>query len=274
MDTLPLIDLYRSLTAVLPLAGTRQRANGQTAAELALEAEFAEALLDPLATNYRYPLRDGVAAVPEDDDAVLPWLLLAVGTEPAVRSLRQTLRTYLRQAFNIGGALALAEMGSDEPFNLQDAALVATITAWSVSLVNTGSDISLTRTTANELAAQIINGRAAGLTDAELDEVLGVFSRYGATRRSGNIAANETVRYTRIGSAHTYYRNGVQYVIHHAAPEASQAGPCDICEPLDGRVFEIVGGIVVGDDIPLHNNCVCYHEPVIEELPAEVWTGG
>lgn len=275
MDTLPLIDLYRSLTAVLPLAGTRQRANGQTVVELALEAEFAEALEDPLLLTYQYPLRNGVDVVPEEEGSVLPWILAALAAPAAVRGLRSVLQTYLRQAFNVGGAIALAEMGSDETFNLQDAALIALINAWAVSLVNTAASISLTRTTANELTAWIINGREAGLTNAELDEVLSSFSRYGATRRSGNVAANETVRQTRLGSSHTYYRNGIGLVIHRTAPEASQSGPCDICEPLDGRVFEIIGGVVVGSDTPLHNGCVCYHEPVIDgDLPEEVWTGG
>lgn len=268
------IDLHHTLTRALPLAGYRDIRQRPSAAELEVEAEFAEALEEPLLDTYQYPLRNGVDAVPEDEDEVLPWILAALAAPAAVRGLRSVLQVYLRQGFNVGGQTALAEMGSDETFNLQDAALIASINRWAASLVNTASSISLTRTTANELTAWIINGRAEGLTNAELEEVLSSFSRYGATRRSGNISANETVRYTRTGSAHTYYRNGVRQVVHKIAPEASQSGPCTICEPLDGRVFAIVSGVVVGSDIPLHNGCVCYHEPVIEQLPEEVWTGG
>lgn len=267
------ISLHRLLTRALAHAGHLDIRQYPSTAELALEAEFAEALEDGVEYTYRYPLRNGVDSIPEDDDDVLPWLLLALAAPTAVRGLRATLRTYLRQAADVGGAVALSEMGSGENFHLRNSALIATINRWADSLVATGSDVSLTNTTAHDLAVQIVNGRAAGLTSGELGTALDNYIDHRAAIRSANIAANETVRYTRIGSAWAYGRNGVKRVIHRLGE--SETGPCEICEPLAGQSFEIIGGVVIGSDIPLHNNCVCYHEPDLDdwELPADVWTG-
>lgn len=59
----PLLRLHHALTAALPYAGSRALADGPTAAELAVEAEFAEEIESALADNYRYPLRRGMTAV-------------------------------------------------------------------------------------------------------------------------------------------------------------------------------------------------------------------
>lgn len=263
--------LYRALTHALPLAGHRDMRQRPSTAELALEAEFAEALEEPVGTNYRYPLRNGVTAVPEDDGDVLPWLLAAVGTAAATSSLRSTLRTYLRQAFNVGGAVALAEMGVDEQFSVQDAALVASINAWAASLVVTGSDISLTRTTANDLAAQILAGREMGLTAEELEDALTAYIAARSLTRAGSIAFNETIRLSRRGEVATYGRNAVRRVIYRMSRGRNALRP-DVCDDDEGREFDVGEA----NFIPQHVGCACYWQPVLSGWvrPSEVWSGG
>jgi len=263
--------LYRALTLALPLAGSRDARQHPSAVELALEAEFATALEEPLADSYRYPLQNGVTAVPDDDDDVLPWLLAILGTAAAVAGLSQVLRSYLRQAFNVGGAAALADMGIDQPFTLQDMALIASINAWAESLIATGSDISLTRTTANDLAAQILAGREAGLSGEELEAFLNEYIALRALYRSGVISLNEIIRLTREGMAATYGRNGVQKMIFRMSRGRNSGRP-DSCDDNEGREY----GVNERGVIPQHVGCACYWQAVLRgwTRPGRIWAGG
>lgn len=263
-------DLHRSLTRSLPLAGSLDIRQHPSAVELALEAEFATALEEPIAGTYRYPLRNGVTAVPEDDDDVLPWLLAALGGAAAVAGLLTVLRSYLRQSFNVGGAAALAHMGSNDNFILRDAALIASINAWANSLTATGSDISLTRTTANDLNAQILAGREAGLTAAELEQVLTDYIAARALVRAGAISFNELVRLSRRGEATTYGRNGIEKLVYRMSRGAS-ARP-DECDEAEGHEYAVSDSGL----IPQHVNCACYWQAVLKgwKRPSRWWTGG
>lgn len=265
------LHLHRALTRALPLAGSRDIRQHPSAVELALEAEFATALEQPLTDSYQYPLQDGVTAVPDDDDDVLPWLLAILGTAAAVSGLSQVLRSYLRQAFNVGGAAALADMGIDQPFTLQDATLIASINAWADSLIATGSDISLTRTTANDLTAQILAGREAGLSGAELEAFLNDYIALRALARAASISFNETVRLTREGTAATLGRNGVQKMIFRMS-RARNSGRPDSCDDNEGREY----GVNERGLIPQHVGCACYWQAVLRgwTRPGRIWAGG
>jgi len=262
--------MHRALTRSLSLAGSLDIRQHPSAVELALEAEFATALEEPLADSYYYPLRNGVEAVPEDDSDVLPWLLVALGGAAAVAGLRTVLRSYLRQSFNVGGAVALAHMGSYDNFTVRDAALIASINAWATSLTATASDISLTRTTANDLTAQILAGREAGLTAAELEQALADYIAARALVRAGAISFNELIRLSRRGEATTYGRNGVRKLVYRMSRGASSRP--DVCDEKEGREYAVSDSGI----IPQHTNCACYWQPLLTgwKRPSNWWTGG
>lgn len=274
--------LHHTLTAALPIAGCRQLSDGATVQELQLEATFALEMEPVLVDLYRYPLRDGgLSELPAEEAAALAWLLVRYGEPQSTRQLEALINRYGVSAFDIGGNLALAEMGVSGTFRLRDELLLGGLAAFvAASLIATDGDFSLTRTTARDLARWTSRLRDdPELTDADVATALGERVPGRALARSAAISENETVRFSRQAMAVTYDRNGLQQVIHRSLP-----GACTICAPRDGRVYNVVSGVVVGDDIPLHVSCRCWHEPAIGGTPlaetdwtpeeGSLWTGG
>lgn len=269
-----MLNWHRSLTAVSPLAGTRQfGSGGQTAAELALAASFSQALQEPLRRLYQWPFRNGYDAVPDTTDRaeLEAWLREQYEDEESGRLLRIVLAVYLVRAFALGGQFALEAMGILGLFVLSNRLLLDSIAGFANDLVDLGGEMSLTNTTAVELAAEIERQRVSGVELA-----LGLFITGRVLARARLIAGNEMVRLSRLGLAHTFWRNGVQRVRFRTAPELSATGPCPICRPLDGNVYRLRNGRVDGPDIPVHVLCVCYYDPVLDgwAAPEEVWRGG
>lgn len=274
-------NLHATLTAALPHAGSRALGDGpQTVQELRVEASFSSALRIPLRDMYQWPLRDGVTAVPElDRDALADWLRGEFASDSgqlATATLADVLARYFEQSFNVGGGLALELLGSGRPFQLHDTGLLNLIAETAASYTDPFADISLTNTTANELARQISNGRADGLAPSVIDGLLNLYVGGRILQRSGNIAATEVVSWSRKGLGTTYGRNDVEYMIYKTAPEASQRGPCPICEPYNNQRLRATAGSVWFDLLPQHVGCVCYYLPDLAgwALPEEVWTGG
>jgi hypothetical protein len=275
--------LHHSLTAALPLAGTRQLGDGgQTIQELRAESAFTNALRVPIYDTYRWPLRDGLTAVPElDRDALAEWIRGEFTTPAGIArtgSLADTLERHFTQAFNVGGTLALelltsassAGAGSGLAFNLRDEALLETIAETAVSYTDPFARVSLTNTTANDLARQIAGGRADGLTEGALNGLLNIYISGRVLQRTGNIAAAEVVSWSRKGLGTTYARNDVEYMIYKTA-----GAPCPICAPYEGQRMRASNGRVWFDLLPQHPNCNCYYLPDVAgwELPEEVWAG-
>lgn len=264
-------DLHHRLTklagqtaAALPSsAGTRQL--GGTAEELALESEWTQALQPALEDLYRYPLRNGLDAVPEGDvDEIRDWALDELDGEEATAVLFFLMNRYARLGFDVGGRQALRDMGIAGSFSLNDDDLIEALEAFvEGDLVATDGDLSLTRTTADDLARQIRNGREDELSTSELSAALATYITGRAITRSGIISLDNTVRFTRLGASQTYYHNGLNQVIHRTAPELTETGPCPICEPRDGNVYNITNGIVVGDNLPLHALCILPRNKVV-----------
>jgi hypothetical protein len=251
--------------------------DGQTAQELAAEAAFAAAMRPVLDELYRWPLRNGLDAVPEGDrEQVIRWLLRQYRDSAATAVLIFTLKKQFESGFNAGGNIALEALGLPGSFALQDEALLATIEETAVSYANTRAEISLTRTTAVELGRQIVSGRAAGLEGSALSAVLASYISGRTMTRSSGIATTETVRWSRRALGTTYVRNGIEWMIYRTAPAASESGPCPICTPFEGRRLRASNGSVWVDLIPQHTGCVCYYVPDTSgwERPEEVWTGG
>jgi len=271
--------VHDALTAALPLAGSRRLGDGgQTVQELRVEASFSRALRVPVYDTYRWPLRNGVTAVPElDRDALAEWVR-GEFTTPAGRAstgnLADVLARYFVRSFEVGGVLALDLLGSQRPFQLRDGELRDLIDDVAASYTDPYADISLTNTTANDLARQIASGREAGLTASAIETALTTYTSGRALTRSSNIAATEMVSWSRKGLGTTYGRNGVEYMIYKTS--RSRRGPCPICEPYEGQRLRASGGLVWFDLLPQHSGCVCYYLPDTAgwELPEEVWTGG
>jgi hypothetical protein len=266
-----MLRLHKALTAALPLAGTRQLSDGPTVEELQLEAEFTAAMEAALESFYRYPFRDGIEAVPVGTEAeVRRWILSQYADDAATAVLLFVLIQYLRRGVNVGGGLALAELGLPGTFNLTNPAIVNQVERYAARLITQASSRSLVKTTANELARQITLGRAAGLTDAELIDNLGTWMANRVATRSTAIAATESIVSSRGGLALTYSKNGIDWMIHRTVETA-----CPVCAPLEGERYPAVRGFVVGA-IPLHPNCRCWAEPETDEwvIPEDIWTGG
>lgn len=281
MATTDLELLHDALTAALPLAGSRRLGDGgQTVQELRVEASFASALRVPVHDTYRWPLRNGVTAVPElDRDALAEWIrgeFTTAAGRASTGNLADALARYFVRSFEVGGELALDLLGSQRPFQLRDAELRELINDVAISYTDPYADISLTNTTANELARQIANGREAGLTVGAIEGVLTAYGTGRALTRSSNIAATEVVSWSRKGLGTTYGRNDVEYMIYKTSPELSRRGPCPVCEPYNNQRLRASNGLVWFDLLPQHGGCVCYYLPDLAgwELPEEVWTGG
>jgi len=270
-DTANLVRLHNALTAALPQAGARQLADGPTADELALEAAFALALQSPLRSTYAFALR-GIAEVEdEDEDAVFAWIADRFRNEPAeVAALVAVLFTYGRRAFDVGGALGLAEMGLARPFRLTNAALINALREYASSLTDVDADISLTRTTAREAARRFWLLRQEGLSTADIAGAMGVYATERATSRSAVVAETESVRVTRRAMLETYRRNEVTTYEYRTQNDSSV---CMICRPYHRRRFSESDLPLLLTLIPQHVGCRCYHLPVVEIVPEEVWTG-
>ncbi len=273
--------VHDALTNLLPLAGLRRLGDGgQTVQELRVEAAFGRALRVPVRDSYLWPLRNGVTGVPElDVDALAEWArgeFTTAAGRASTGNLADVLGRYFVRSFEVGGELALDLLGSQRPFQLRDEDLRELIDDVATSYTDPYADISLTNTTANDLARQIASGREAGLSVSALDAALTTYISGRALTRSSNIAATEMVSWSRKGLGTTYGRNGVEYMIYKTAPELSRRGPCPICEPYNNQRLQASNGLVWFDLLPQHSGCVCYYLPDTAgwELPEEVWTGG
>jgi hypothetical protein len=265
-----MLNLHRSLTRALPLAGTRRLSDGPTTAELTLEASFAEALIPALESFYRYPLRNGIDEIPEGTEAqVQEWLSTELATDAATAVLVFVIFQNMQQGVNVGGQLALAELGLPGRFYLANQQIIGQIRRFVGRLVSRRGSLSLVQTTSNELARRITAGRAAGLTNAQINADMGNYLAQRVVTRSAGIATTEAVRATRSGLTMGYGRNGITFMIHRTVE-----GACPICGPLNGERYPIASGFVVGA-IPLHPNCRCWYEPdtAVWTVPASVWTG-
>lgn len=267
MDTL--IRLHRQLTLLTRQVGT--------AADVAA-ATFSEAIAQPLGDLYRLPIQDGIESIPQiGREDLIAWIGEILGASEAETAvLASVLATFSQRAFVTGGAVALADLGVPGAFTLRDNTIITRIDDFAAMLADIDGDISLVRTTANELGYAIDYGRQQEMSNSELSNWLALYIAGRTMTRSRNIGENETVRWSRAGETETFAQNGISHVIYRVHPELSATGPCPICEPYNGQRFEVNNGLVLFDIIPQHNNCVCDWEPDMSEwqLPEEVWTGG
>jgi hypothetical protein len=283
-DIRSLLDVYDTLSRAMPLVGARDLGDGPTAEELAIQERFANQLQPQLLSQYQYGARRADdAPEPEEgeedsDDhyeALLAFFLALLALAPSNEQLEFVISTYAQQSFNYGGQEALNMLGIGETFNLQDADVIADLQASAADLVDPDSDMSITRTTAQELAAQVRNGQREGLSREAIAAALSAYIIGRALQRSRTIAQTEEARYSRRALIVTYANNGIRKVRYKTAPELTATGPCPVCLPYEGSEYRIRNGRVGGPAIPQHPYCVCYYEPIMTnwEPPAAIWIG-
>lgn len=263
--------LHRRLTAALPLAGTRQLADGPTAGELLLEGQFANELEPLMGDLYSFPIRRGLARRTADGrEAIAAWVLALYRDNPdETAALAALLAGYARRGFNLGGQMALSGLGASGVFALQNEGILDALSGRAEGLVDPDGRVSLVRTTANDLGRQVSAGHDEGL---KADDIIAGLSSYILLRslgRSAVIAETETVWSHRRGMAETFDRNGIRKLVYRTAP-----GACPQCQPNDGAEFP-AEAIPAGLRPPLHSGCRCYHQPVTAgwTLPEVVWYG-
>lgn len=270
---LRLSNFYGALTDSLPLAGCRRLDEGQTTAELMIEASMAATLVEPVQAMYRYPFRNGITAVPDTGDrpTLRAWLITQYQEREAAADLRATLPPWMIRASNAGGQLGLEEIGASGVFDLRDEAIKSNIRDHADGLTTVGGYHSVVDTTLNELTIQLSNGRLTGLTNEELSATIAQTAIARSQIRAGAIALDQMIRWVNVALREVYARNGIAFEIFRTRPEASQSGPCPECSPLDGKMY-VVG---TGPIIPVHNRCVCVYLPDMTDwsLPDEVWRG-
>lgn len=272
MDTSTLIDLHRELTQALPLAGSRQFANGPTRAELRHEAAWSEDITADLADLYREPLKEP-DRLPATEVLLLAYLLNYYRDPIVTASLQNTLAVGIVGGIALGGQAALEMLGLPGRFSLSNRQLLTQADAWATALVNPSSAVSLTNTTANELTAQIMTLRIDGLSGGELAAAMSQWIDGRSVVRAGNIAQNETVRADRTGLVETYQRNDIVEVVFRTRGDqqvdgGNPQGPCAIKANLTYPIN-------AAPQIPIHFGCRCWYEAVTDgwEKPTTVWTG-
>lgn len=263
--------LHNAMTAALPLAGSRQLADGQTAAELALESAYVMAVQPPLRDTYAFALRGISAVEDEDEDEILAWILRRFRADPP-DELAAVIYRYGRRGFDLGGTMALAMLGVMRPFRLANEDLVAALQLYALDLVDPDADISLTHTTASETASRFVRLREEGQDTGSIIGAFGVYATARSLYRSGRIAETETVRVTRQGLVETFRRNDVTEYLYLTQFDDRV---CRICSPYHGRRFSEEEWALLYMLIPQHGSCRCYWTPVLEgwTVPEEFWAG-
>jgi len=260
--------LHRTITAELR-AHASILGGGATAEEIALEAAFNEALQEPIEATYQLPIDEGLVDEDGDRDELIIWILaLFASNAPATDILRAVLFTFMVQAYNLGGQIALDTVGIDETFNLTNEDILADIEQRAIDLVDPENDPNLLNTTARDLAIQVAAGRAAGLTANEVSENLALYIAGRALTRSTAISGNESVRASRAALIEVFVRVGIERV-QFKTQEDDRV--CQICRPINNQIFIVGEGPEIPDD--LHGECRCYYIPAPDEVAEEVWTG-
>lgn len=242
---------------------------GVTLEEIAFEADFADQVEPLLVDLYETAVAGINEPLPADEESLAAQLFGLIIGSAAALALLALLREMLLKAYEIGGAMALAEMGIDGEFALTDQSTIDRINAYASEVLET-----LAVTTANDVAKQVDNGRKNGLGMAAILAVLATFIELRAAFRAFLIAQNESVSGSRWGMEDAYRRNGIIEVEFNTQRDGNvdNGDPLGPCAIQDGRIFDIWN---IPQEIPLHFGCRCYYVPILLgwTLPIVVWRG-
>jgi len=245
----------------------RDLSNGQTPEEAALEEAFAEDLEAALLALYLLAMRadwsdmDGKSA-----EEIAAWLLGIYGSaEAARRALEQILYRYMVSAYNLGGQMALNDLGFMARFNLTNEQILAAIRARAEMLVSVDEDAdeSLIRTTANEIAQKVEREQRNGNTIIAAVATIAALAAGRSVIRSIMIAETESVMQSRAAVIWTMVRNGLRNFIYRCEPDVEELCTTRVCIPHCGKRFraKLTGWIPQWARLPKHPRCRCWHKP-------------
>lgn len=257
---------------------------GITPAEALLENEYSSALQTPLINLYHGPLADIARALQVPPRELPAWLLQWYADHPSlVAALATVVGRYARRSFNLGGQMALGQLGiTGHTFDLQDPAILAQIDTMTDDLTQPDGNMSLTRTTANELARQINAQRDDETTSPTgMVTVLGAYGIARSVIRTGIISMTEGVRLNRWGMAAAFVGNGVSTVTHECQLDVYERCGSNACPGLWGQAWRLysildpMGDIPGESRIPIHIGCRCWYKAELGSWvrPAIIWSG-
>ena len=252
-----------------------------TPPENALEASLRRDLIPLLNDLYLFGI-NGLRPqnVDDDEDALIALLLLLFSNNRGrFNPFEDTLYNYTLAGFNLGGQTALGDMNLSGLFSLSNETLKQFIRTHAQDLLDPYGDMSLLRTTANDLAWQVVKWRRSN-SDADPSLLLGALLAYTDTRvaqRADAISEYEMVQAIQVGGVATYWRNGVSYVefMTQRDGRVDYGDPTGPCAVLDGSIFP-ADRIPIHAQIPIHHKCRCRYYPVLSgwTVPETPWYGG
>lgn len=262
--------LYRSLTrmqrAFDGLLSTRT-VSMPLPSKMPLAVEMSNKLAPVLNDVYWYPVRNGIAEAPQDENALMAWLKRQLANTVVWTALVALMLLFHKRAVNQGGAIALDVLGLAGQFNLTNPDYLSLLDERTTMLTTADSEMNLIDTTVNDLSIAIPAARnATGDTLA----LLGAYIAGRALTRSSGIAAYEVPWGFNRGLEMTYKENGVKMLMY----DVNGIGCPEICEPLHGITWPI-DNQPPHVNIPQHSGCDCIYSPVTDNwtLPDTVWTG-
>lgn len=240
-----------------------------TPAEIELSDAW-QAALDPVMRDlYWYPLRNGINEAPDDVDELRAWLRERYDDATAVAILLLLLQRYQVRGANVGGQMALDDLGISGTFNLTNAEYRQLLDDHAAMLTTTGTDMSLIDTTIDDLSRGI---PAARESEDNTLLVLGGLITGRSLARSAAIAVTETARSVATTFTWTLLQNEVLYQEFITREDRRV---CPRCGALHG-VRMPVAAVPTEWRIPIHTKCRCIYRPVLFgwTLPAVPWLGG
>jgi hypothetical protein len=215
--------------------------------------------------------REGKGAKALDDDTLRITSTLVSWPEKD-EALEGRMRRPTERTVERAGMAALAELDIAISFDLTDERVVAWMESY---LPRLAGDVNLT--TRQDIAITLASGIQQGDTQAALaDRVRDVFSA-AKDARAEAIARSEEARAQVRGHLEGWRQSGVV----KAKVWRTAGDPCEDCAPMDGvqigleetfydKGDETARGTVLDyEDVegpPLHTNCNCYVEAVLEEI--------
>jgi len=241
--------------------------------EIALGDQWQAELEPALRDLYWYPFRNGFAQVPDTAGKLRTWLKRRYKEAAATQPIREVLRRYGRRAANLGGSIALSEMGIAGMFRLTNPGYLDGLDEHAAMMTKQGTELSLIDTTIDDLVTGIIQANT-GLTRSLADGVSGVVGaliRGWSFVRSGMIAITETTRRIADMIGEAFWRNSVSYQFFVTREDRAV---CKLCAPLHGERM-VVNDVPSYLQIPIHVNCRCTYRPDLTDwiIPNTIWIG-
>lgn len=255
------------------LDGLLQVREQVTPEEIALSDAWQAELEPVLRDLYWWPFRNGFAEAPDTTGKLRAWLENQYENDNAVRPLRELLQRYQVRAANIGGQLALDDLGIAGAFRLTNADYLAALDDHAVMLTSQNTEISLIDTTIDNLVSGIIraNQNSRALAQGIFDAVGSLIADW-STVRAGLIAVTESARQVAGYIGETLYQNDVLYQLFITREDRKV---CPLCGRLHGERMP-VRKVPPDMRIPIHVGCRCRYRAELLgwQLPDVVWRGG